>query len=652
MTTGTLYGMHGESGNQIVNLVQRARDAGVYYAAVIAVHNPGLCIDVKRIESRTLTIARFKNPNDRWEGGQDVVFWSAQEVLDFASQSLQSALSQMNDEEYQASDYLCPGVNEWDAPEPNGWEKSALAWKALLDEADRLSPAYVSRGLHPIRLAIPGSSQGTPEYAEMVAVKNTGLFTRMKARGDLFMLHEGVFWDEPIDLGFGDLLPGAPFVPPGGGSRCGRFNYWYSLNVGVEFVVTEFYDGRRRDAPTQALQDAHNLERLSRMKWYDRLLRQNPWSRGFCCFELTDDPNSAWRQQAYTLVFQSQAMLDDMVAERDKPNATVPPMIVDTRARGMDVSGLYQKPENMRFGEWRTNQKIVFCFYGAALGVRPTPLARELQAAIRAGGMMSGPYQEFKNENPLAQCDFFLGQRLPGDELPYMLVLGDYPGVTEPMLRVWCDRYDEHNPPEMLWLYSNNPWWKTNVVDLGRQAHYSKYGLVLAGYPNDPVEGQPVPLDAASILRRSTPPFPDPIRVPLPWTEYDSHQYTGKGSLPATLQGYRYLDLQVYKGTEAELRARFTPEEDDMTIEKARQYIANAKAELVKAEAELPLQRVKVIVPAVNIRSGPDTSFPDIGDALRDQIFEVWEIAATGWYRIDAFAQKWITGSAQYVVRL
>ena len=469
MTTGTLYGIHAEQSSQTVNLVQRAKNAGVRYAAVIPVHNPGLCVDVKQIEPRTLTISRFVNPNDRWEGGQDVANWTSQEVLDFAHQSLQSALSQMNDEEYQASDYLCPGLNEWDAPESNGWEKSALAWKALLDEADRLSPTYVARGLHPIRLAIPGSSQGTPEYAEMVAVKNTGLFIRMKARGDLFMLHEGVFWDEPIDLGFGDLIPGAPFVPPGGGSRCGRFNYWYSLNVGVEFVITEFYDGKRRDAANLALQDAHNLERLSRMKWYDRLLRQNPWSRGFCCFELTDDPNSSWRQQDYTPVFQSQAMLDDMVAEKDKPNATLPPVVMDTRARGMDVSGLYQRPEDMRFADWKRNNGIVFCFYGAALGAKPTPKAREHQALIKAAGLLCGPYQEFKNENPLAQCDFFVSQRAASDDFANMLALGDYPGLTEPMLRVWCDRYDERKIPWELWLYTNFFWWQDTVVKLGRQ---------------------------------------------------------------------------------------------------------------------------------------------------------------------------------------
>ena len=316
MTTGTLYGMHGESGNQIVNLVLRAKQAGVKYAVVLAHENPGLCVDVKAIEPRTLTIARWKNPNDGWEGGQNAANWSATERQDFARQSIQLIFDRTNDTEYQASDLFCPGLNEWDPPEPGGWGRAALAWLALLDEADRRSPEMTSRGLHPIRLALPGCSQGTPEYGEMLDVKATGLFSRMQPCGDILLLHEGVFWDEPINKGFGDSIPGAPSVPPNAGSLCGRFNYWYSLGIQVRFVISEFYDGKRREAP--------NLERLARMQWYDRLVRKNPYCRGVCAFELTDDVNSAWRAVDYTPVFQSAEMLADMVAEKDKPNG-VPP---------------------------------------------------------------------------------------------------------------------------------------------------------------------------------------------------------------------------------------------------------------------------------------------------------------------------------------
>ncbi len=334
MTTGTLIGIHAEQSSQTVPLVRRAHDAGVRYAAVLAHENPGLCMDVKSIEPRTLTIARWANPNTRWEGGQEVATWSEQERLDFARASIQLIFDRTNDQEYHASDYFCM-VNEWDAPEPDGWAKSALAWLALLDEADRRSPEMTARGLHPIRLAIPGQSQGTPEYFEMVDVVGSGLFERMRARGDIFILHEGVFWEEPIELGFGDLIPGAPRVPIGGGSRCGRFNYWYSLNVRVPFVVTEFYDGKRRDAATPGQQQAHNLERLRRITWYDKLVRQNPFALGFCCFELTDDAGSPWRQQDYTPVFQTPEMLAYMVAEKDKPNVAP---VTPASAKIIDVS--------------------------------------------------------------------------------------------------------------------------------------------------------------------------------------------------------------------------------------------------------------------------------------------------------------------------
>ena len=80
----------------------------------------------------------------------------------------------------------------------------------------------------------------------------------------------------------------------------------------VPFVITEWYDGLKR-VHDPAL-------RLARMKWYDRLVRRNPWCRGFLPFELTDIVNGPWWQVHSTLMFKSDAMLADMVAEKDKPN--------------------------------------------------------------------------------------------------------------------------------------------------------------------------------------------------------------------------------------------------------------------------------------------------------------------------------------------
>lgn len=326
MKSGTMYGIHAEASSQAVPLMRKFQEHGVQVAAILAHENPGLCTDAKAINPNILTIARWTNPNSRWEGGQDVAHWSAAERQDFAIKAIQLIFDRTNDTEYQASDYFCAGWNESDPPELNGDGYRALAevFKLTCQEATRRSPEMVARGLHPIRLAIPGFNNGTPEYVEMQAMKDTGLFELMRARGDLFMLHEGVWWEQPITHGHGDRIPGAPSVPPGAGSLCGRFNYWYGLlGVQVPFVVSEWYDGNRRvDDP---------LKRLEAMKWYDRLVRRNPWCRGFCPFELTDTVDGPWWQVDFTPTFQSDAMLADMIAEKDKPNptpagGTVPPI--------------------------------------------------------------------------------------------------------------------------------------------------------------------------------------------------------------------------------------------------------------------------------------------------------------------------------------
>lgn len=319
MKSGTMWGIHAESSSQAVPLMQKYQAAGVQIAALLAHENPGLCTDAKRINPNILTIARWHNPKSRWEGGQDVASWSTQEREDFAAHGIQLIFDRTNDTEYQASDYFCPGLNEWDPPEPGGagYRAEAQVLIMLCNEATRRSPEMTSRGLHPIRLAIPGFNNGTPEWDEMQAMKDTGLFALMKQRGDLFILHEGLWWDEAVDHGFGDLIPGAPRVPPGAGSQCGRFNYWYGLlGVEVPFVITEWYDGHKREHDPAV--------RLAAMKWYDRLLRRNPWCRGFCPFELTDIVNGPWWMVDFTPTFQSDAMLADMLAEKDKPNPTGP----------------------------------------------------------------------------------------------------------------------------------------------------------------------------------------------------------------------------------------------------------------------------------------------------------------------------------------
>ena len=614
---GTLYGFHAESSSQTIPLARAARAAGVMYAALLAHENPGLCVDIKAIEPRTLTIARWRHPNDRWEGGQDAANWSATERQDFAQKSIQLIFDRTNDTEYQASDFFCPGLNEWDPPEPGGWGRAALAWKALLDEADRRSPEMTSRGLHPIRLAIPGSSQGTPEYSEMRDVVATGLFTRMKQRGDILLLHEGVWFDQTIDHGYGDLIPGAPSVPNNAGSACGRFNYWYSLGIEVPFVISEFYDGNRREAP--------NSKRLAALVWYDRLLRRNPWARGFCPFELTDDPDSAWRAVDFTPVFKSPEMLADMVAEKDKPNGVppAPAKIIDvSRWQGLidwdrvKAAGVETAIIRATMGatgidsEYRRNWQGSAAASISHRGIYHYVTASNLVASSQVNNIMQTTGGDWGDEPLTLDCERTDAERL----LPV------FPkAVYTALVREMLDRLAVHGRVRIY--TSANEWqamttlpaWAEGTVDW-----FAEY--------NDNITVPPT--------------LPPGVRT------WKRRQYSFTGRVAG-------IDANVDLNIDNVAPAPPPTGDDEMTIAQARILLTEAKAKIVAAEAALPLFQVRILADTLNVRAGPAATFTDIGDIHKDEIVEVWKVdTASGWFQIDQSAQKWISGGAAYSVKL
>ncbi len=339
----------------------------------------------------------------------------------------------------------------------------------------------------------------------------------------------------------------------------------------------------------------------------------------------------------------------------------VEPMPIDTRARVQDVSGLYQNPMFMHYAEWR-KQGFALGFYEVAIGLRLIRWAQEHHNAMRAAGYVTGPYLALHEaDDPRAQAAVLVLQRRADDDGPSLLDF-ERDGLTETMLAQFCDQYDTSSRWP-LWIYTRKGFWESKVPE-ARRARYAKYGLYLAAWPYDTPAGQPVPMDPVNVALRSTLPDAQPL-VPAPWAACDAQQHTGQGSLP----GYEsFLDLGVYNGTEAQLRARFPRLEPDMpnvTVEDLQAIATAAKAQfdiaqkyLAPPPAPVPLFRVKVVATSLNIRSVPGviTAATDVGDALKDQVFDVWEVARpTGytydWYRIDLTQQRWIAGGS-YVVRV
>lgn len=248
------------------------------------------------------------------------------------------------------------------------------------------------------------------------------------------------------------------------------------------------------------------------------------------------------------------------------------------RARGSDVS-FYQLAHLMRWLAWRG---LGLCFAWARLSIG---ISRDTQghlhvALLRAAGWLFGGYHVLhEGSSPRAQARFFLQvlEELmppwtpagsPGQadgHLPAML------DVERPKLAEWhvvefLDEWARITTREIAIYTSAKSWHE--IVGRGLKLWARRLKLWVAHYPYDrsdyDADGnwQGQLMDPASVARRSNPPPVDwQAWVPDPWAiatssspapGWDWLQHTGHGRL----DGYsKDLDLNVFKGTEAELRA-------------------------------------------------------------------------------------------------
>lgn len=314
---GAGHGFHGEQSNQIIPIIERGLTLGIHYKCFNSVHNPGRLRDAFDRDPNILTICRFKFPHtdlgERWENGQDVEKWSEDEHVACARSQVQLIFDNTNPWERAGIRFYTPGINEWNL---TGWNAN---WTAvghhlhlMMDEAERREHEFG----FPIRLAVPGISQGKPEYHQMQQLVATGCFDRMGVRGDRFTVHAGRYrWEmDPGIPGLGVVIPGAPICPPYGGSGDGRINYFYALGVTCRFILTEAYDGLDSATPPAV--------RTARMKQTDDLYRHNPYYDGTCWYETVDNPDSPWRDTDFTPTERSDVFEKEMRVQANVANPT------------------------------------------------------------------------------------------------------------------------------------------------------------------------------------------------------------------------------------------------------------------------------------------------------------------------------------------
>ena len=275
---------------------------------------------VKAGSPHTLIVARKTFPGD--EGVNHVAQMTETEIAEEAER-LMSALHakcvaerQFDGDRLQYIDYLESPVNEADPPGAEGYARLAKLMICMMDIAENWD-------LPVKKLALFSLNAGTPEWNEMEAMVQTGVFERMQAGGHIISLHEGALPVEghsmetmPIDLWWGPehTIPGAPVVPGSGALSC-RYRYLLHLirqrGLYVPILISEFYAGGGYDGA-----DPEKI--IQRMAWYDEQVRLDPEVIGVTPFTF-GGKGAGWNLQDYD--FMLPRLFQYTLEQKDRQNA-------------------------------------------------------------------------------------------------------------------------------------------------------------------------------------------------------------------------------------------------------------------------------------------------------------------------------------------
>ena len=163
-------------------------------------------------------------------------------------------------------------------------------------------------------LALFSYSMGVPEWEEMKAIVETGVFGQAKAGGHGLSLHE---YANPMNRWYGEPLPGRPTYPNRGPLAC-RYRWWYEdflipRDEVVPLFLTEV--NVAKDLPLLSEQ-----EWLAQMKWYDARLREDYYVVGAHIFTL----GSAGSWDEYDFGRFLPGLVDHMLSIKETSDPTWP----------------------------------------------------------------------------------------------------------------------------------------------------------------------------------------------------------------------------------------------------------------------------------------------------------------------------------------
>lgn len=303
---GSKLGVHAIASGPTIPHLRRLLENGTLFPVIKAVDNLSLLAEVKNLSPETIAIGRVTSAIEAAPGimGADLV-----QLADSLVQLVLNKIAVSPElEGGRVVDYW-EIVNEPAPPGVAGYRRLAELMMLCMERAEQYG----------LKLGIFTFNAGTPEWAEMVAMVETGVFGRACQGGHILTLHEGTFHDWPIDQWWGHPIPGSPIVA-GAGALCFRYRYLYHLlkmrGEVVPLVVSEFrFNGA--DYPITA------DETVQRARWYDEEFAKDYYAWAFCPFTL--GPVPGWEREDYAYAYP--ALVDYMVSVKNRENGHAEPAI-------------------------------------------------------------------------------------------------------------------------------------------------------------------------------------------------------------------------------------------------------------------------------------------------------------------------------------
>ncbi|MBN1488120.1 MAG: hypothetical protein JW981_10810 [Anaerolineae bacterium] len=291
-------GIHAILSGGTIGALKKLKAAGAKMTTVKAVEGIGMLADVKKINPETVTVGRYMKGAD----GHLVESPPLDGDLRKTARRVLDNLLPKWEPHRQYVDFW-EITNEMDPAGPEGHGKLGELFVHFIEFANQ--EGY--------KLAMFGYSLGVPEWEEIEAIVNTGVFSAAKAGGHALALHEYAY---PMQKWYGEPLPGKPTYPNRGSLAC-RYRWWYEdFLIPRDEVVPLFLTEANLGLESRKVEFQEWMDQIT---WYDERLREDYYVIGAHLFTL-GSAGGQWR--IYDFEAWVPMLVDYMISIKDTSDPT------------------------------------------------------------------------------------------------------------------------------------------------------------------------------------------------------------------------------------------------------------------------------------------------------------------------------------------